>query len=136
MTTPAPSSGVPRPGTQFDADYIRAYFREVDAMRPQGLTQWYAPQGSFRFANNEAVTGHAAIVETLNAFYATVTAMHHRELGVWVDADSGVFEAEVTFETKDGRTVRIPAASILRVENGLILDFRFIMDAAPLTPPA
>ena len=25
---------VPSPSSAFDADYIRAYFREVDAMRP------------------------------------------------------------------------------------------------------
>ena len=82
------------------------------------------------------MTGHLAIVETLNAFYASITSMHHREFGVWTDADSGVFEAEVIFETTDGRTVRIPAASILCVENGLVRDFPFIMGAAPLAPPA
>lgn len=127
---------IPSPGSPFDADYIRAYFREVDAMRPEGLAAWYAPTGSFRFANSDPVTGRPAIVETLNAFYASITSMHHRELGVWTTADSGVFEAEVTFETRDGRTVRIPAASILCVENGLVRDFPFIMGAAPLAPPA
>ena len=126
----------PAPGSTFDADYIRAYFREVDAMRPDGLAAWYAPDGSFRFANADPVTGHAAIVSTLESFYATVASMHHRETGVWTDADSGVFEAEVTFVTGDGRTVRLPAASILRVRDGYVRDFRFIMDASPLASPA
>lgn len=125
----------PTPGAHFDADYVRTYFREVDAMRPDGLAQWYMPAGSFRFGNYDPVVGHAAIVATLNAFYATIRSMHHRELGLWADADSGVFEAEVTFETNDGRTVRIPAVSILRAENGFVRDFRFIMDAAPLASP-
>jgi SnoaL-like domain len=127
---------VPTPGSHFDAEYIRAYFREVDTMRPDSLAEWYAQTGSFRFANSDPVVGRAAIVETLNAFYATVSSMHHQELGLWVDTDSGVFEAEVTFKTNDGRTVRIPAVSILRVENGLVKDFRFVMDARPLALPA
>lgn len=129
------STIVPTPGSHFDADYVRAYFREVDAMRPEGLTLWYAPTGSFRFANSDPVVGHSAIAATLNAFYATVTSMHHRELGLWVDGDSGVFEAEVTFETKDARTIRLPAVSILRVDNGFVQDFRFVMDAGPLASP-
>jgi SnoaL-like domain len=126
----------PSPGSHFDGEYVRAYFREVDAMLPNGLAEWYSHTGSFRFANSDPVAGRAAIVEMLTAFYATVVSMHHRELGLWVEADSGVFEAEVTFETKDGRVLHIPAVSILRIENGLVQDFRFVMDAAPLAPPA
>lgn len=129
------SSFAPSPGAYFDIDYVRAYFSEVDAMRPDGLAQWYMPTGSFRFGNHDPVVGHPAIMGTLSAFYASIRSMHHRELGLWVDTDSGVFEAEVTFETNDGRTVRIPAVSIMRVENGFVRDFRFIMDAAPLASP-
>ncbi len=122
----------PGPGSAFGAEYVRAYFREVDTMRPDALAAWYASDGSFRFANSDPVIGHRAIMKLLGAFYATVRSMHHRELGVWTTADSGVFEAEVAFQTADGRTVQLPAVSILRVANGLISDFRFVMDASPL----
>ena len=124
------------PGDRFDGEYIRAYFREVDAMRPRELVKWYTPKGSFRFANNPPVMGADAMIGTLEQFYATLKSMRHKEQGLWVAGGAGVFEALVTFETQDGRTVSIPAASILRTEGGFVQDFRFIMDAAPLVSRA
>jgi hypothetical protein len=58
--------------------------------------------------------------------------MRHEPLGIWHDADSGAMEASVYFELPDGRTVELPAVSVLRVRNGLVHDFRFVMDASPL----
>lgn len=118
----------------FGPAWIAAYFEEVDRMDPNGLLAWYADDGSFRFANQPRVTGKPAIREVLAQFYASIRSMRHHRTGVWVDegAQSGVWEAEVEFATPDGRSVRIPAVSVLRLSNGLVQDFRFIMDAAPL----
>ena len=66
---------VTAPGDRFDGEYIRAYFREVDAMRPRELVKWYTPEGSFRFANNPPVVGADAMIETLEQFYATLKFM-------------------------------------------------------------
>jgi ketosteroid isomerase-like protein len=120
------------PSRSFDADYIREYFNEVDRMNPDGLLAWYAEDASFRFANQEPARGKQAIGELLAGFYGTVRSMRHEPLGIWHDADSGAMEASVHFELPDGRTVELPAVSVLRVRNGLVHDFRFVMDASPL----
>lgn len=117
---------------RFDADYIRAYFAEVDRMDPDGLLAWYAEDASFRFANQEFAQGKQAIGELLAGFYGTVRSMRHEPLGIWHDADSGAMEASVRFELPDGGTVELPAVSVLRVRDGLVHDFRFVMDASPL----
>lgn len=120
----------------FDEAWIAAYFAEVDRMDPEGLVAWYADDGRFRFGNSEPVTGKAAIAETLRAFYGSITSMSHAKTGCWVSADSGVWEAEVTFGLPDGRRATIPAVSILRLKNGQVHDFRMVMDASAVVGPA
>lgn len=118
----------------FGPAWIAAYFQDVDRMDPDGLLAWYAEDGSFRFANQPRVTGKPAIREVLAQFYGSIRSMHHHRTGGWVDegAQSGVWEADVEFTSQDGRNVRMPAVSVLRPRNGLVHDFRFVMDAAPL----
>ena len=120
--------------TPFGPGWIAEYFAEVDRMDPDGLMRWYADKGMFRFAGHPPVEGKPAITTVLGEFYASIKAMRHDQTGVWVDQSnqSGVFEAEVAFTTGDGRDVRIPAVSVLRLKDGLVHDFRFVMDAAPL----
>jgi ketosteroid isomerase-like protein len=118
--------------TQITCGWIANYFAEVDRMDPVGLATWYADDGRFRFGNAPPVEGKAAIVETLRAFYGSITSMSHRRTGCWVDGESGVWEAEVTFGALDGRSLTIPAVSILRTADGKVRDFRMVMDAAPL----
>lgn len=118
----------------FGEGWIAAYFAEVDRMDPDGLLQWYAEDGAFRFASQPRVTGKPAIRQVLTAFYGSIRAMRHQKTGVWVDtaAQSGVWEAEVAFTMPDGREVAVPAVSVLRLTDGLVHDFRFVMDASPL----
>lgn len=118
----------------FGEAWIAAYFAEVDRMDPDGLLAFYDDAASFRFAGHPAIHGKPAIRETLTNFYASLHSMRHRMNGVWIDpvAQSGVWEAEVDFVTKAGHAVTIPAVSVLRLRDGRVHDFRFVMDAAPL----
>jgi len=101
-------------------------------MNPEGLAVWYADDGRFRFGNSPPVEGKPAIVDVLRSFYGSIRSMSHAMTGCWVDGETGVWEAEVTFGLPDGRTVTIPAVSVLRTRNGKVQDFRMVMDAAPL----
>lgn len=117
----------------FDADYVSAYFAEVDRMDPPGTMAWYTDDASFRFANSEPAVGKDAISTVLAQFYDTITSMRHEVLGIWTAADSGVLEAHAHFTRKrDGKAFVLPAVSVLRVRDGLVHDFRFVMDASPL----
>ncbi len=116
----------------FGEAWIAAYFDEVDRMNSEGLAAWYAEDGSFRFGNADPVRGRVAIASMLRDFYGSINSMSHHKTGCWVEGESGVWEAEVTFGTPDGRTVTLPAVSILRTKDGLVQDFRMVMDATPL----
>lgn len=121
-------------GKPFGEGWIADYFAEVDRMDPDGLLRWYAEDAAFRFASQPRATGKPAIRQVLAGFYGSIRAMRHHRTGVWVDtaAQSGVWEAEVAFTMADGREMAVPAVSVLRLRDGLVHDFRFVMDASPL----
>lgn len=116
----------------FGPDWIAEYFAMVDTRDLDEFLTWYADDASFRFANQPPAKGKAAIRAALEQFYAQITSMRHERTGLWSDADSGAFEAIAHFENKSGETFDLPAVSTLRVRDGLIHDFRFVMDAGPL----
>ena len=117
----------------FGEAWIADYFTMVDRLDPEELVSWYTDDASFRFANQPSAQGKAAIVAALRQFYGLITAMHHEKTGCWADADSGAWEAIAHFETRDGRSLALPAVSTLRLRDGLLHEFRFVMDASPIT---
>jgi ketosteroid isomerase-like protein len=116
----------------FGEEWITEYFAMVDTLDTDELVRWYAEDGEFRFANMPPARGKPAIVAALKQFYGLITSMHHEKTGCWADAGSGVLEATAHFVTKDGRHVDIPAVSTMRMKDGLIHRFLFVMDAAPV----
>ena len=124
------------PASSFGPGWIVDYFAMVDRRDLDEFLTWYADDASFRFANQPPVRGKPAIRRALEQFYARIAAMRHERTGLWADADSGAFEAIAHFETKSGKTLALPAVSTLRVRDGLIHDFRFVMDAAPIMADA
>ncbi|MBE7209610.1 MAG: nuclear transport factor 2 family protein [Gluconacetobacter diazotrophicus] len=118
----------------FGEAWIAEYFADVDRLDPASMLRWYAEDCSFRFGGNPTLRGKSAIAAALAGFYGTIAGMRHEMTGCWIDRDahSGVWEAEVTFTRPDGSRVTIPAISSLRLRDGLIHDFRFVMDPAPL----
>ncbi|MEO1006241.1 MAG: nuclear transport factor 2 family protein [Cyanobacteria bacterium J06638_38] len=115
-----------------DAEWVWNYFRDVDSLNPQRVTQHYQQDGTFRFANHPPVQGLKEIETLLTNFYRQIQSMEHINTGLWLGNNSAVFEAEVIFVRHDGAKVEIPAISIIRRQEALIKSFMFVMDASPL----
>lgn len=113
--------------------WVWAYFKDVDTLQPDKVTQHYTEDGQFRFANNPPAQGKAAINQLLADFYANLQAISHRNVGLWLGDNSAVFEAEVTFTRKDNSQIMLPCASILRRRGTKVYDFRMVMDVSPVT---
>ena len=123
---------MPVSSNPFGEAWIAEYFAMADRRDPAELVTWYTDGASFRFANQPPAMGKAAISGALGKFYGLITSMRHEKTGCWVGVDSGAWEAVAHFVTKDGRSVALPAVSTLRLRDGLVHDFRFVMDAAPI----
>ena len=116
----------------FGEAWIAEYFAMVDRLNPKELVTWYTEDCSFRFANQSPAQGKTAIAAALRQFYGLITSMRHEKTGCWADDHSGAWEVIAHFVTRDGRRLALPAVSTLRLRDGLIHDFRFVMDASPI----
>ena len=124
------------PTKPFSTDRMADYFHMVDRLDVDEFLTWYAEDASFTFANQSTAHGKPAIRAALEAFFALIVSMRHERTGAWADADSGAFEATAHFTTKAGMALALPAISTLRVRGGLVHQFRFVMDATPITSTA
>ncbi len=120
--------------SMLNESFVTHYFEVVDSRDIDALLTFYDEKAVFTFANNEPAQGKSAIRSVLEAFYQIIASMRHERRGIWLSDRSAVFEALVHFEgNSPSQTVSVPAISILRVDDaGKIVDFRFVMDPAPV----
>ena len=113
-------------------EWVRQYFRDVDARDVRRILDYYAPDASFRFGNNQPAIGTDAIAAMLQGFFDQIDGMRHSPKGIWIGESDAVFEADVHFEVGNA-AAEVPAVSILRLDHAnKIADFRFVMDAQPV----
>jgi uncharacterized protein (TIGR02118 family) len=122
-------------------EWARRYFATADRMDPRAITDHYAADARFVFANAPPVTGRDAIRAALASFFATVDTMRHELTGVWVGRwERGPVvsvEAVVHYRGLGGKVVPgLPCTSTIRLidegDRWLVQDYRIFMDLAPL----
>ncbi len=115
------------------SEFSTRLFAIVDSTDVTAFADLCTDDASLTFANAEPLTGRAAIVEGLGAFYTTIAGLRHevaRELTVGSDT---LVEATVTYTRLDGALVTIPAATVIhRDDSGLIDQYRVYFDTTPV----
>jgi hypothetical protein len=121
--------------------FVTDLFGAVDALDAAAFAQKFAEQGSFRFGNALPVVGRREIEESVAGFFSTLGGIRHEIVGVWSGAWEGgdvtSVEALVVYTRHDATlTDPIAATSTLRMQDGLIRDFRIFADISPLFAPS
>jgi ketosteroid isomerase-like protein len=111
-------------------------FRAIDAKDVDGLLAHLAPDAIQRFGNQEPPRGHEQIRAANEAFLGAIDSLRHAVTGLWVWDDTIVVRLDASYTRLDGLTVTVPAASILRVSDGLIADYQVFADMTPVFAPA
>jgi ketosteroid isomerase-like protein len=111
-------------------------FRAIDAKDVDGLLAHLAPDAIQRFGNQEPLRGHEQIRAANEAFFGAIDSLRHAVTGLWVWDDTIVVRLDASYTRLDGLTVTVPAASILRVSDGLIADYQVFADMTPVFAPA
>ena len=86
----------------------------------------------FRFANNPAVTGRAAVEQAVTGFFTTISGLTHHLLQTWEEGDTVITQADVTYVRQDGKKTTVPNANILTFHDGLVREWRIYIDIAPV----
>ena len=107
-------------------------FSDIDSMEPERFTAHLADDVTMRFGNADPIHGRDAVRETWAGFCEAIDGVSHAGGRRWESEDGTVVEADVTYTRKDGGTVTVPVVTIYREGDGGIVDYRILIDLAPL----
>ena len=107
-------------------------FASIDAMDTESFLSFIREDGTFRFGSSPSVTGHVAIREAVENFFASFAALKHDLQRQIADDNVVVCEGEVTYTRHDGSQITLPFANIFEIDDGLISLYRVYIDVGPL----
>jgi len=111
---------------------IGKLFRSIDNKDPQGFTSMPAPDCTFRFGNQSAVTGASAIEDYIAGFFDSVASLSHEIIASWDIPGGVVCHGHVTYTRHDRSILTVPFANILKLSPPGISDYRIFADTSQL----
>ncbi len=111
---------------------LEPLFAAIDKQDARGFAEFLTDDASFRFGSAPAVTGRAAIIEAVSAFFASLAGVSHRITAVATRGDMLFCEGETTYTRHDGKAVVVPFADVFEYAGDKIADYRIYADLAPL----
>jgi ketosteroid isomerase-like protein len=107
-------------------------FRAIDAKDVAGLLGHLAPDATQRFANGEPLRGHEQIGAANAAFFSTIDSLRHEITELWEFDDTVIVRISATYTRLDGVAVTVPAVSIIKEADSLIVEYEVFVDMAPV----
>jgi ketosteroid isomerase-like protein len=111
---------------------IAAIFADIDTLDPDKFVAHLTPDVTFRFGNNDPVTGRAAVREGVAGFFTTISGMSHHILNVYESGETVIAKIDVEYLRQDGKSVTVPNADILVFDGDLVRDWQIYIDLAPV----
>lgn len=118
------------------------YANSVDRKDAAGFAAAFTPDAWLRFGNWEPIRGREAIEAAIAQFFTGMIDLRHESKGEFLDGDTLILEAFVTYTRHDHKQVTVPAVTIFRLaggdgNGGVFADqCRIFVDLAPLYAPS
>jgi ketosteroid isomerase-like protein len=110
-------------------------FSAIDAKDADGLLSFLAPGATQTFGNREPLRGHEEIRAANVTFFDMIDSVSHEVLGLWEWDGVVVAQLRATYVRGDGRSVTVPAVTLLKTADGLISEYQVYVDQAPVFAP-
>jgi ketosteroid isomerase-like protein len=117
------------------------YSEHVDHKDADGFAAAFTHDGTLRFGNSDMLVGRAAIQVAIAQFFSAFKSLRHHSGRTWLDGDTVILEAVVTYIRHDGQEVTVPAVTIFHLvsvsisSTPLADDCRIYVDLTPLFAP-
>lgn len=115
--------------------WCNALFATIDSMNSRGFVAYLTPDAQFRFGSAPPVVGSTAIIQALDAFFSSVTALSHRIFDVWAFPAHIICRGEVRYTRLDGDIVTAPFCNVLTMYDGRVSHYDIYVDPTPLSAP-
>jgi hypothetical protein len=107
-------------------------YDSIDAMRLDEFAARLAPDVRLVVGNNPAMNGREAAKQGIGYFWSTIAGLKHHTVNVAESNGLTFLEANVEYLRKDGRSVTIPAVTVLERNGDLVKSLRIYIDVAPV----
>jgi len=107
-------------------------FASIDAKDTDGFLAFLTEDASFRFGSAPELTGHGAIRDGVDVFFASIAGSTHRLNNVLGNNGTLVCEGEVTYRRHDDTELTVPFTNVFELNGELISHYKIYIDIAPL----
>ena len=117
------------------------YDNAVDRKDARGFAAAFTEDGWLRFGNNPPLEGREAIEAAIAQFFTAMVALKHTPKGAFIDGETLILEAEVTYTRHDQQKVTVPAVTIYHIAGTsdagkpVADECRIYVDLTPLFAP-
>lgn len=113
--------------------FLERYYEAMETNNPSAYGAYYSENIRLTFGNEPTINGRGAVIDAFDSMLSQFESLHHDLVSVRPqEAGLVVFESLGTWRLLGGETVTIPACSLFRIENGLLVDLRIYVDNAPV----
>ena len=91
------------------------YAQSVDRKDAAGFAAAFTPDAWLRFGNAPPIEGRDAIEAAIAQFFTAFVDLRHESRGAFLDGDTLILEALVTYTRHDRQVVTVPAVTIFRL---------------------
>ena len=113
-------------------EYVKKLYRIVDEKNADALSELLADDIRFVFANAAPITGKEAVLAANEGFFASIHNMSHTIANIWTKGEDLICDGQVHYTRLDDSHHSATFATILKVKDNQIADYRIYADVSGL----
>ncbi len=117
-----------------DGRWIDSLFAAIDRKDAATFAALFGADARFRFGNQPALRGRAAIEALVSGFFGALSSLRHQIEDRWLEPETAIVTGSVTYTRHDGSTLTVPFANVMKVQAGGIVDYQIFVDNSALFP--
>ena len=111
---------------------IKELFAAIDKKDADKFATFLTRDCVFRFGNMPEIVGQDAVRGFVAGFFDSISAISHDIHDTWHIPDGVICHGKVTYVRKDGSTLSVPFANVLKTDAQRISDYLIFADTSKL----
>ena len=112
--------------------FVSNVYQSIDSADAISFASFITPNGSFRFANNPAVTGTDAIEAYVAGFFQSLKGISHSNLESWNTGEAIFVNGIVKYTRHNDTILELPFSCTWKMKNQLIDEYLIFIDSSEL----
>jgi hypothetical protein len=111
---------------------VSAVYEAVDSMDEGRFVECLTETCTFVYGNGAPVTGRQDVAMYVKQFMTMIARIKHELVDAWTIDDMVFAQTNVTYTRQDNSVLTVPAATIWRMSESKIQDYRIYVDISQL----